>query len=490
MVKKCGATIVRLILVASGFLFPAIIGSNKVAAQDECAAKGFPVMKLKKVLNVTMPGSDAIKGYLEHLPPAYLANTNQRFPVLIFFHGRWESGFGTSEGLCNLLGQWFLIPPSLVELNKFPHYVRDKQGNATQMLLIAPQVNFLAGVDAVSTINSLITYLLNKYRIDPSRVYLSGISEGANFIMNFASSSITAAKRVAAIIPVSPCTVLSGQQANNIARANLPFWATQCGTESTCSGNPAQVNANLINNQNPAPNPRAWSTNFPTGPWGCEADPHNTWNAAYDTTFKQVVNGNNVNIYDWMMQYQRIELLPVALKDFTATLSNSKVSLRWTTTAEINNQQFDIERAGADQRFTPLATIPAIGNEAGKAYLWVDEHPLTNLNFYRLSQTDKDGNKKYFDIKKVLNRLKWDRTVIVSPNPVINEVTAYINLHKAQRVQVSITDMSGRRLKSTHQQYAEGAAEISFNTTDLPKGMYFLKIEGEDFSEVQKLVKQ
>jgi hypothetical protein len=50
--------------------------------------------------------------------------------------------------------------------------------------------------------------------------------------------------------------------------------------------------------------------------------------------------------------------------------------------------------------------------------------------------------------------------------------------------------MSGRVLKAVNGKYAEGAAEVNINTIDLPKGIYFLKIKGESFTQTQKIIKQ
>ncbi len=105
-------------------------------------------------------------------------------------------------------------------------------------------------------------------------------------------------------------------------------------------------------------------------------------------------------MYQWFIQQQNA-VLPVRLKSFTTTLINGKVELEWITSDEKNNASFTIERAGEDQNFVAIATIPGAGNNTGdKKYSYTDLNPLPDLSFYRLLQTDIDGKKKIFRSKK------------------------------------------------------------------------------------------
>ncbi len=88
--------------------------------------------------------------------------------------------------------------------------------------------------------------------------------------------------------------------------------------------------------------------------------------------------------------------LPVELLSFTAHRSNNKVELRWSTASEINNALFTLERC------THSRIPEAIGWVAGGGYsshilnyLFVDQDPPQQPCFYRLKQTDHDGNQKY-----------------------------------------------------------------------------------------------
>jgi Secretion system C-terminal sorting domain len=486
---KCSATTcskLYLFILSLSFLT-----CNIAHAQDFCSWPA-TAMKQKKITGLNIPGTNNIHGYLEKLPDDY--NATKKYPVFIFIHGVNETGPGTVESLCDLVFEWSWTPSTIAERTSdpvFPASVLDKNGQAQKFILISPQ---LVGYgDANTTMNSFITFLLNRYKgADPARVYLSGISAGANYINDYASASQANAERIAAIIPVAPCGAgsLSAQGAHNIAAANLPFWATQCDQDSQCGGFTARDQADLINSQNPAPTVPAWSTVLPVAGYPCPQNVHEIWGTIYNQSFKQTINSRNVNIYEWAVQYSRNAALPVALEDYTVNLRDEKVQVQWTTSSEINNARFNIERSADGRQFTEIATVPAVGNTTGKTYQWIDDRPLTNLSYYRLSQTDLDGRKEYFAVKKVMNRSLSDRTLIVAPNPFTTELTAFINVAQAQQVTISLTDINGRILKTVYGKYAQGAAEININTNDLSKGVYLLKIKGEDFMQTQKVIKQ
>ena len=125
-----------------------------------------------------------------------------------------------------------------------------------------------------------------------------------------------------------------------------------------------------------------------------------------------------------------------------------------------------------------------------KTYEWVDDHPLNNISFYRLTQTDKDGQQQYFAVRKILNRIKWDHFAIVAPNPFNEELTVFINVDKIQRVAFTITDMSGRVIKQHNGTYNAGTAEVRLDAGNIPRGVYFLKVAGENITETHKITRQ
>lgn len=313
-------------------------------------------------------------------------------------------------------------------------------------------------------------------------------------------------------MPVSLCSQLNHQSntsagitASNIAKAGLKTWFVYCTNDNCGINPPLNVPQNWVTGIKAAggatPRLTMLTKTIPRGLYSCsDTLAHDTWSRAFDPNFKAsfVGNGNvsnandgiNKNMYEWFTQ-QLSATLPVTLKSFTAKFAGNKVQLNWMTTDEKDNASFTIERADADQKFISLDTIGGANNYSGeKAYSYTDASPITGLGFYRLVQTDIDGKKTYLEIRKVLNQSTENQQVVVFPNPFSAEVSAFVSLQASQKVIVLLTDISGKTIRTTNGVYAKGTSEIRIRSSDLPGGIYFLKVQGTDFNFIRKIVKQ
>lgn len=389
-------------------------------------------------------------------------------------------------------------------------------GETLEYLLISPQfTKYVRPVDeslphdfpSADEVENVIDYVVDNYRIDERRIYLTGLSNGANMVMEYAASSLARARRVAAIMPVSLCSPTTslrnlerGYVPANVAAAGLPVWFVQCNIDVPCGTTapdswydgitaiPGHVppRYTLLNNSNPNPLYQCSDSLL-----------HDAWSRAYDPIFRASFNdgsgandGINLNMYEWFSQQQNA-ILPVKLQNYLTRVVNGKVELKWETTDEKDNASFTIERAGVDQKFVIIGNVPGMINYSGlKRYLFVDESPLPDVNYYRLIQNDVDGVKTVFDIKKVVIAVNNQPGVSVSPNPFISDISAFVTLDRSQKVVVSITDMTGKVLKSVTRQYTSGSTEVKLNSRDLPSGMYLLKVSGENFNSLKKIIKR
>lgn len=485
--------------------FQAIFSGNVVA---QCTT----IME-KETFAAPPPGF-AYTGMLKHLPAGYATDLNKKYPVIIFLHGYGAMGDGSANQLCRILNDDIKQTPAhKIQEGKFPATVIGPGGESFSYLVFAPQYNNY-GIEPPGHPNrfhysqqtdDLITYLLQNYRIDPARIYLTGASAGANLVLDYVGSSVDHAERIAAVAISSGCYPVSNQPNGpaNIAAASLPTWFVHCVNDGAdivdCRVEVADAWVDGITNAGGsavAPRYDKLITN-PDVSWPIEPDTllycynwaHMTWPRVY--TELEVTNGPNPNLYKWALQFNRSSLLPVSLKDFSARLMNGKVQVRWITTTEENNLSFTIEKAGADQRFSAIATVPGKGSTSlEQRYDWVDHNPLTGLSYYRLVQTDLSGAQKRFGIKRVMNRNTQGSTLIVSPNPFISAPSAFLNVNRTQQVTITLTDLNGKRLLNRKNQFAVGTTEIQLPVTNLARGIYLLQVSGEDFKETHKLVKQ
>lgn len=468
-------------------------------------SSAFAQCTLNNLEKVTLPNSEWIaggyfKGLLRKLPADYNSNPTKKYPVIIYFHGKGAMGDGTQQDLCKVWADGNTSLPGRIENNQFPLTVTSG-GQSYSFIVLMPQyTSYDEPPYYADKVDAFLDYALANYRIDPTRVYLTGMSAGANHVIDYVSSSAARAQRIAAVSMASMCWNLTWNPTGpaNIAAAALPTWFVHCAIDDPCVVGWPDAWVDGINNQpgavaarynrlekKPSPQPHPWGDQ--QAMQFCQSFAHDTWVPLYNPTYTP---DGGPNLATWSLQYSRAAL-PVRLKDFTARLTDGKVYLQWATLSETDNAHFTIERAGADGRYTTVTTIPAKGNGSlERTYNYVDERPLSQLSHYRLVQTDIDGDKEYLATRSVVNRQGVRQLVILGANPFQGDVSAYINVDKPQKVMIELTDMSGKKLASNNALYTQGVTEVTLPAAHLPRGVYLLKAAGESLKETYKIVKQ
>lgn len=537
MLKYCAFVLFSLLISSRSFSqtgcvdyysegeYPKVVPTKQgnVSFSWNAAAWNFPTLDyIKKVSYTNQPSKQIangmFKGLLEYLPTGYNlpANSTKQYPVIIFFHGGASKGDGSATALCRLFKDG---GNDMATHKSIPGRIENEQlPLVSNYIVIAPQFSvYDRPVDETAASNypsaehldAVIDYVIANYRANKKRIFLTGYSNGANIISEYAASSVQRAKRLAGIMPISFCSSITslrninkGIQPSKIGTAGLPTWFVQCTSDNPCNMTFPQPWIDAINATPGRKKPRVTilSDANPNPLYQCsDTLPHDAWSRAYDPLFRISYNsgthtsgndGINMNMIEWF-NVQADAVLPIVLKSFTATLVNEKVELEWITTSEKDNDYFTVERAGPDQKFSAIAEVNGAQDSYGeKKYSFIDNNPLPGINYYRLVQTDIDGKKSYFDIKRILNSSSSASTVVVSPNPFTENLSAFISLDKSQKVFIYLTDMTGKIIKSTSGIYGQGSAELKMPASGLAKGAYLLKVSGENFTSIQKVIKK
>lgn len=445
---------------------------------------------------------DFITGQLRFMPAEYASNPTKKFPVIIYFHGWGAMANGDPNDLCKIVPDMPYAIPWNIENNRFPDPYNYNGTNYSFIVLIPQYRGYWDPWHFDTQIDAYINWAISQYRIDPDRIYLTGASAGANLVVDYISSSVAHAERIAGASIASLCYRIDQQipsGAANIAAGKVPTWFLHCSTDQS-SNCEFSVPSNWVNQVNAQPdkvaprftvlNPRGGGQNNPLDSLlFCRGFAHETWVAMYYPPAPDRVL--TPNFYDWNLQYSRAAPLPVNLKDFSLKAINGKVELKWITASENNNLQFRIERAGADQRYQQLSVVPGKGTTNEEQYYsYTDNQPLENINYYRLVQKDIDGREKVYDAKRIMIRKDGRSLVTVSSNPFTTELSAFVTVQHAQQVRLIITDMNGKIWVNTNARYGAGTAEVNLPVSVLPRGVYLLKASGDGISSVVKVIKQ
>lgn len=235
---------------------------------------------------VTVNINDAVKGYYKALPSKY-ATSEKNYPLLIFLHG--GGGFGNGQiDLPLLLNEGI---PLLLDEKIFPpeFVVNDEHFS---FIHLAPQ---FSREPTPAEVMSFIRYAIENFRIDTSRIYLTGMSNGGKITCNVAELYPETFAAIVAMAGVSDTTDLQNKCAR-IVNSELPVWVFHNDLDQVTSVDASINFIDAINELHPVIVPRF--TIFPSeGLLG-----HDAWTRATDPGFKE----DNRNIYEWMLQYRRI----------------------------------------------------------------------------------------------------------------------------------------------------------------------------------------
>lgn len=166
-------------------------------------------------------------------------------------------------------------------------------------------------------------------------------------------------------------------------------------------------------------------------------------------------------------------ILPITLNAFKGKeLTSTSNLLEWTTSSEINNDFFTIERSSDAINFEPIATIKGAGNSNTiQHYNYVDatlniEHQTLNTFYYRLKQTDFDGQFEYFDViaitrkaNTILNVFYFEKQLHIQTNDL------------EEKAMIKIMDITGRIVYKK-----EAVNNSSINLSFLTNGVYIYQI--------------
>lgn len=170
--------------------------------------------------------------------------------------------------------------------------------------------------------------------------------------------------------------------------------------------------------------------------------------------------------------------LPIELLDFQAISSAKTVTLNWSTTNEVANDHFVIERSASGSQWQQIGTVLAAGTDAA-VYTFRDEQPQTGRNYYRLRQVDIDGAFTVYG--PVMAEFTTDQ-LVAYPNPASH--TLWLNQPLAPQDQLAIIDNNGRRLQARTNN--DGQLDVS----NLRPGLYLLRVERGDQVDVLRFVKR
>ena len=209
----------------------------------------------------------------------------------------------------------------------------------------------------------------------------------------------------------------------------------------------------------------------------------NTWTATNASGSFSPFGGGNLGAFN-------SAVLAVELQSFTAVAKGSANRLTWTTNQEKNHDSFIIERSFDGKDFKTIGTVKGQGaSNLDNNYTFNDETPLS-ISYYRLKMKDLNGKES---ISKAVSVVKnSDKLTIVKGATRLNTEGGILeyNATKEGKVSMTLTDMSGRIIKTKNLDAQTGLNQVSFDSSNLAQGLYILSLNDGDVWVTEKVVKQ
>jgi hypothetical protein len=174
-------------------------------------------------------------------------------------------------------------------------------------------------------------------------------------------------------------------------------------------------------------------------------------------------------------------ILPIDLLSFTGQCNHNNIVLSWATSSEMNNDYFTVERSEGGADWNVVGTAKSNGNSSTtQNYSFTTSLSNDKVSYFRLKQTDLDGNFKYFSVIPVENCGQDLTTVSIYSNPTNGRsLFGRISLKDNATYSIVVFDAFGKmesRSESNQPEFTVNFPQI------LPAGVYYARFTSGSFS--------
>ena len=163
--------------------------------------------------------------------------------------------------------------------------------------------------------------------------------------------------------------------------------------------------------------------------------------------------------------------------------------INWDVAIEENVSRYEIEKAIDNNNFVTIAVVTRSDNKL--SYSYTDNNMDGGTTIYRIKVVTLDGRIRYSNTVAVLFNTKSFLITSVTPNPLQNNTKLTISSPENTSVRMILYDAQGRVVRQWQQSISDGTNVISFDATELQRGVYFLSANnGSAKTNTVRIIKQ
>lgn len=184
--------------------------------------------------------------------------------------------------------------------------------------------------------------------------------------------------------------------------------------------------------------------------------------------------------------------LPVELNTFAASVNNINVTLNWSTSSELNNSGFDLQRSKENSEWKSIGFVKGNGTTTKNSfYNYIDKNLQQGKYSYRLRQVDYNGSEKYYLLSSMVEIISTPEYNLAQnyPNPFNPATTISYSVAEQGQVTLKIYDVIGNEVGVLINEIkAPGNYTIQFNSNSLSSGVYFYKLSANKYTAIKKMI--
>ena len=187
-------------------------------------------------------------------------------------------------------------------------------------------------------------------------------------------------------------------------------------------------------------------------------------------------------------------ILPVVWSGFNLSQHEDRILIEWSTSEEINNDYFLVQRSADGVNFEAISKVSGMGSvTVEKQYKAYDKTPHFRLNYYRIKQVDYDGRYDFSEIKSLYFDPDGASTRKRRVECLINGNLYPVFVEQADNnspVSVRLINVMGQVLYEERftDNESRGSNAVVSISKHLQTGIYHLVLSGNNVQAVKKIL--
>lgn len=177
-------------------------------------------------------------------------------------------------------------------------------------------------------------------------------------------------------------------------------------------------------------------------------------------------------------------VLSAKFQSFYVTRQGTNIQLSWSTSAEVNNAYYVIEKSADSRTWNQIAQVTGAGAaDVVNNYGYTDKSGAAADVYYRIREIGTNGANFYSAIRGIHNGNNTVTNIFASSNKVI---TIDFNSNVKDNVSIQLINMSGQVI--VRKEFSQASYRLIVDAMSAGSGVYAVRVsDSKGWSEVKKI---